>query len=115
MGKRKSYYERCHLVFVGISLILIFAIPTEVRSLQPQITAGGLHTVGLKSDGTVVAVGNDRHPQLNVSDWTDIVQVSAGEGHTVGLKSDGTVVAAGYNKYGQLNVRRIRGRATATD
>ena len=53
------------------------------------------HTVGLKSDGTVVAVGNNIDGQLNVGSWTDIVQVAAGRYHTVGLKSDGTVVAVG--------------------
>ena len=64
---------------------------------------GSLYTVGLKSDGTVVAVGYDMG-QLNVGSWTDIVQVAAGSNHTVGLKSDGTVVAVGNNYYGQLNV-----------
>ena len=30
----------------------------ETLAFQPQVTAAGYHTVGLKSDGTVVAVGN---------------------------------------------------------
>ena len=51
--------------------------------------------MGLKSDGTVVAVGWNDHGQCNVGDWTGIVQVAAGGYHTIGLKSDGTVVAAG--------------------
>ena len=62
------------------------------------------HTVGLKSDGTVVAVGNNDYVQCDVADWRDIVAVSAGDYHTVGLKSDGTVVAVGNNKYGQCGV-----------
>ena len=53
------------------------------------------HTVGLKSDGTVVAVGDNASGQCNVTGWMDSVQVAAGRYHTVGLKSDGTVVAAG--------------------
>jgi alpha-tubulin suppressor-like RCC1 family protein len=36
------------------------------------IAAGGNHTVGLKSDGTVVAAGYNRDGQCNVSGWTDI-------------------------------------------
>lgn len=53
---------------------------------------GGGHTVGLRRDGTVVAVGaNDNH-QLDVDDWENIIAISAGDNHTVGLKSDGTVV-----------------------
>jgi len=60
-----------------------------------QVAAGGWHTVGLKSDGTVVTVGDTYFGQCDVGDWTDITQVAAGEIHTVGLKNDGTVVAAG--------------------
>ena len=62
----------------------------------PMFAAGGYHTVGLKSDGTVVVMGRSNYLQDDVDDWTDIVQVAAGEWHTVGLKSDGTVVAVGY-------------------
>jgi alpha-tubulin suppressor-like RCC1 family protein len=51
--------------------------------------------VGLKSDGTVVAVGRNDYVQCNIGGWRDIVQVAGGGEHTVGLKSDGTVVAAG--------------------
>jgi hypothetical protein len=73
----------------------------ENTPFSPQVSAGWYHTVGLKSDGTVVAVGLNNN---NVSDWTGITQVSAGGYHTVGLKSDGTVVAVGGNGYDQCNV-----------
>jgi uncharacterized protein YgiM (DUF1202 family) len=53
------------------------------------------HTVGLKADSTVVAVGDTGHGQCNTGDWRDIVAVSTGDYHTVGLKTDGTVVAVG--------------------
>ena len=56
------------------------------------IAAGNSHTVGLKSDGTVVAVGNNVNNQCNVSSWTDIVAVAAGSNHTIGLKSNRTAV-----------------------
>jgi hypothetical protein len=69
-----------------------------------QVAAGGNSTVGLKTDGTVVAVGRNSSGQLNVGTWSDIVQVDASGGHTVGVKSDGTVVAVGDNTHGQLNV-----------
>ena len=52
--------------------------------------------MGVKSDGTVVAVGDNGEGQCNVGGWTDIAQVAAGRWHTVGVKSDGTVVAAGF-------------------
>jgi len=71
---------------------------------MPMVAAGGDHTVGLKSDGTVVAVGSNFGGQCNVSSWTGITQVSARGPQTVGLKSDGTVVALGYNQWGECNV-----------
>ncbi len=51
-----------------------------------QVAAGSYHTVGLKSDGTVVAVGDNYDGQCDVGDWTDIIQIAAGDSHTVGLK-----------------------------
>jgi uncharacterized repeat protein (TIGR02543 family) len=69
-----------------------------------MLVAGGGHTVGLTSDGTVVAVGYNNRGQCNVGGWTDITQVTAGWEHTVGLRSDGTAVAVGSNQHGQCNV-----------
>jgi alpha-tubulin suppressor-like RCC1 family protein len=59
------------------------------------IAAGYGHTVGVKADGTVVAVGLNDEGQCDVDNWTDIIEVATGNFHTVGLKADGTVVAAG--------------------
>ena len=70
------------------------------------ISSNDNSTVGLKSDGTVVAAGKYKygHDLCDVSRWRDIVSVSAGSEHTVGLRSDGTVVAGGSNEYGQCDV-----------
>lgn len=62
------------------------------------------HTVGLRSDGTVVATGVDRYGQCSVDGWTNMVSVSAGDNSTLGLRSDGTVRAIGDNHLGQCNV-----------
>ena len=62
------------------------------------------HTVGLKSDGTVVAAGYNEDGECDVSAWTDVVAIACSGNHTVGLKSDGTVVATGYNEDGQCDV-----------
>ena len=51
------------------------------------------HIAGVKADGTVVAIGNNKSGQCNVETWTDIVAVTAGGCCTVGLKPDGTVVS----------------------
>ena len=68
------------------------------------VSAGYLHTVGLKTDGTVVAVGSNMFGQCNVMSWQNIVAVSTGYLHTVGLKVDGTAVAVGSNGFGKCNV-----------
>jgi len=77
----------------------------EKIAVKETISAGSYHTVGLKSDGTVVAVGNNYCGQCNVQGWTDIVAISAGCGLTVGSKSDGTVVAVGSNGFGECDVQ----------
>ena len=87
-----------------VLLLLVMATRTLAISAQPQVAGGGSHTVGLKSDGTVVAVGNNAAGQCDVSSWTDIVQVATARYHTVGLKSDGTVVAVGSNSFGQCEL-----------
>jgi hypothetical protein len=51
--------------------------------------------VGLRADGTVVAVGDSFYGQCDVGGWTGITQIAGGGIHTVGLKTDGTLVAAG--------------------
>ncbi|MBR3803438.1 MAG: TIR domain-containing protein [Clostridia bacterium] len=73
-------------------------------ALRDTVAAGYDHTVGLKSDGTVIAVGNNDCGQCDVTNWKNIVSVSAGSYHTVGLKSDGTVVAVGDNYRGQCGI-----------
>ena len=76
----------------------------DTLAVRDTISAGTGYTVGLKRDGTVVAVGDNRAGECNVSGWTDIVAVSAGDNFTVGLKSDGTVVAVGDSEDGECDV-----------
>ena len=70
-----------------------------IRSFNSVLDTGLRHTVGLKTDGTVLAVGTNNSHQCDVALWRDIVAVAAGAHHTVGLRSDGTVVAAGGIDY----------------
>jgi len=67
----------------------------------PMVAGGGLHTVGLRIDGTVVAVGYNEYSECIVDGWTDIMQVLAGTYHTVGLKADGTVIRTGWCPFQQ--------------
>ncbi|AEC02951.1 fimbrillin family protein [Parasphaerochaeta coccoides] len=93
------------------------AVKVRVKS----VSAGGYHTMILKTDGTLWATGNNEYGQLGVGDttnrstpeqvWdspdgsvkmTDVAAVFAGETHTLILKKDGTLWATGYNGVGQL-------------
>ena len=103
------YSSEYYGVFPGIESGLEPYLEIVTAPYPYGVATGLFHTVGIKSDGTVVAVGNNEYGQLRVGSWSDIVQVAGGEVHTVGLKSDGTVVAVGSNKHGQLNVGSWRG------
>ncbi|TLM75321.1 MAG: hypothetical protein FDZ70_06920 [Actinobacteria bacterium] len=69
-----------------------------------DIAAGGWYTVGLKADGTVLAVGSNECGECGVSEWTDITAVAAGYNHTVGLTANGTAVSIGDDSWGQSGV-----------
>jgi hypothetical protein len=70
-----------------------------------QIAAGWMHTVVVRSDGTVVAWGNNDYGQCTVPpDLSGVVRVAAGAHHTVALRADGSVVAWGRNDMGQTSV-----------
>ena len=114
---QKAKKRKLVISVVAIAVVLICAVvflsqhrtAQEIAAKYHQIgkctlSAGSIHTVALKEDGTVVAVGNNSDGQCNVEQWSDIVSVSAGSKHTVGLKSDGTVMAVGDNGNGQCNV-----------
>jgi alpha-tubulin suppressor-like RCC1 family protein len=47
------------------------ALKVKLRS-KNTIAAGRRHTVGLKSDGTVTAVGDNAYGQCDVSGWCGI-------------------------------------------
>ena len=58
------------------------------------VASGQYHILGLKSDGTVAAVGDhDRWLQVShVATWTGVTAISANSNHSMGLRDDGTVI-----------------------
>ena len=94
-----------HSTVDSSGLASAITLNTPQGQVTPMVAAGWYHTVGLKSDGTVVAVGwNDYYGQCNVGCWMNITHVASGYYHTVGLKTDGTVVAVGANGAGECTV-----------
>ncbi len=80
-----------------------------------QITAGGMHSLALKSDGSIWGVGDNEVGQLGDGTTTDksnwaslmssgsgVIQVAAGHTHSLALSTNGSVWAAGHNGYGEL-------------
>ena len=81
LGNYRDARERCS------------ALWAEIANWQ-TISAGSYNSAALRSDGTVVVVGDNDRGQCNTNEWNDIVAVSAGNKFTIGLRNDGTVVAA---------------------
>ncbi len=76
------------------------------------IAAGQLHSLALKTNGTIVAWGDNTDGQLNVSDLSNVMAVAAGWRHSVFLKNDGTVLARGYNADGETTTPTALGTTT---
>lgn len=72
--------------------------------IQGESNAVSNDFFALKSDGTVLAVGDNEHGECDVSNWENIVEISYDGYHIVGLRADGTVVATGENKHGECDV-----------
>ncbi len=95
---------------------------TNVPALPSGVTytavAGGfVHSLALRSDGTVVAWDNNDFGQTNVPALPSGVTYTAVAGglyHSLALRSDGTVVAWGNNDFGQTNVPALPSGVTYT-
>ncbi len=67
-----------------------------------QISAGELHNLALREEGTVLGWGDDFYGAATVpSGLSNVVAVSAGSAHSLALKKDGTISGWGSNTYGQ--------------
>jgi len=82
-------------------------VVVEPSALEDLVTVAGgeRHSLGLTSDGTIVAWGANYYGQCDVpAPNADFVAVSGGAVHSLGLKSDGTIVAWGLSVEGQCDV-----------
>ena len=65
-----------------------------------SVSAGSVHTCGLRSDGSVVCWGNDEDGRATPPAAT-FVSISAGVNHTCGVRSDGSVACWGWDAHGR--------------
>ena len=59
------------LILLTISICCNF----KAAYASSQVAAGENHTVGLRSDGKVVAVGDNSYSQCDLVSWSNIIQV----------------------------------------
>ena len=91
---------------------LIRTVPISATNTIIQVVAGAQHAVVLRSDGKVVAWGENSYGQTNVPsdlfiarDATNplrVVMLAAGMNHTLALRANGSVVAWGSDDYRQV-------------
>jgi alpha-tubulin suppressor-like RCC1 family protein len=84
-----------------------------VASGVTAIAAGGNHSLFLKSDGSLWAMGENQNGQLGDGTFnntnrpeqivaSNVTAIAAGNSHSLFLKSDGSLWAMGYNLQGDL-------------
>lgn len=79
-------------------------IPADLTNAL-AVAAGGLFSLALKCDGTIVAWGDNSFGQSEVpANLSNVVAIAAGGAHGLALKSDGSVIAWGNNDSHQTEV-----------
>jgi alpha-tubulin suppressor-like RCC1 family protein len=71
-----------------------------------EISAGSLHTCGVKTDGTLACWGKNDSGESTPPTGT-FTEVSAGSQHTCGLKTNGTIACWGDNSLGKTPTARF--------
>lgn len=89
---------------VGGANLDVKRLPDYDPSYRNAIGAGTYHSVALRTDGRVIAAGDNECGQCDVSKWRNIIAVAAGGFHTAAIKKDGSVLATGDNLEGQCNI-----------
>jgi len=74
-----------------------------------QVACGMAHTVALRSDGRVYAIGSNPDGRCDTRQWREVTYVACGVRNTVACKADGSCLATGDNRYGQCEISHWRG------
>jgi len=108
------------LIFTIVFYFLVTAL--QASDSIKQVSAGGLHSLILKTDGTLYSTGNDYHGQLGdgttdtrstpIEIMSGVISIATGYYHSLILKSDGTLYSTGRNNFGQLGDGTTTSRST---
>lgn len=91
-----------------------FTTPAAAAACWQKVSAGYTHSVGIKTDGTLWAWGDNSYGQLGdgtttskntptqIGSATNWESISASGSFTIAIKADGTLWAWGNNTFGQL-------------
>lgn len=90
-------------ILIWSMVFLCFLGSGAALAVEPMVQSINYRTLGLKSDGTVVATGYNAYGSCDVQSWTDIISIAIGNDHSVGLKQDGTVISIGDTSHGQCD------------
>ena len=84
--------------------------------LRQLFAAGDYHSLAVKSDGSVVAWGDNSRNQCGLtSALTNVAAIAAGCTHSIALRANGSVVAWGDNSIGQCDLPCTLTSAVAVD
>ena len=68
------------------------------------ISAGAVHSLALRTDGSIVAWGKNDYGQVsNTPPGNDLATIARGWRHSLALKTDGSIVAWGYDYVRQVS------------
>lgn len=116
------------LALCAIAIPMTSFNSSAADSIKPKIAAGQNHTVVLKSDGSVWAVGKNEDGKLGVGKTAkelpktatfmqcidntgaiinDAFDIACGDYHTAVLRGEGGLWQCGYNEYGQLGTGEL--------
>ncbi len=82
-----------------------FIVPCGFGGSVSNLAAGGSHSLAVRTDGVLIAWGNNIDGQSAVpSTLSNAIATAGGQQFSLGLGTDGRVVAWGRNSFGELNV-----------